>query len=149
MIPGGPIPIVEEILFGKVGALVLCLVGFFLGTVLVYYLVQWIGRSLVDRFVSEETFRKFDFLLEGKHLEWLVFLVFFLPGLPKDALTYLVSFNPKIKPMRLFLITTIGRTPATILTIFLGGSIWDGDYSLALILAGVMVLLAILGFFIK
>lgn len=72
-----------------------------------------------------------------------------MPGLPKDALTYLVSFNPKIKPMRLFLITTIGRTPATILTIFLGGSIWDGDYSLALILAGVMVLLAILGFFIK
>lgn len=83
VIPGGPIPIVEEILFGKVGALVLCLVGFFLGTVLVYYLVQWIGRSLVDRFVSEETFRKFDFLLEGKRLEWLVFLVFFFAGFAK------------------------------------------------------------------
>lgn len=133
VIPGGPVPIT----------------GFFLGTVLVYYLVQWIGRPLVDRFVSESHFKKFDFLLDGKRTELLIFLVFLLPGLPKDALTYLVSFNPKIKPMYLFFLTTLGRTPATVLTVFMGKSLWEGNYILTIVLAGVIVLLAAAGIFIK
>lgn len=149
VIPGGPVPIIGGALFGEFGALALCLAGFFLGTALVYYLVQWIGRPLVDRFVSEKHFQKFDFLQEGKRLELLVFLVFLLPGLPKDALTYLVSFNSKIKPMRLFVLTTLGRTPATVLTVFMGRGIWDGNYKMVVILAAVMVLLAVFGVGIK
>ncbi len=149
VIPGGPVPIIGGMLFGEFAALILCLVGFFLGTALVYYLVQWLGRPLVDRFVTEKHFQKFDFLMEGKRLEALVFLVFFLPGLPKDALTYLVSFNSKIKPMRLFILTTLGRTPATILTVYVGGNIWDGNFKAASILILVMVALAILGLWIK
>ena len=93
VIPGGPVPIIGGILFGQWGRLFLSLAGFFLGTVLVYYLVQWIGRPLVDRFVPESHFKKFDFLLEGKRTELLIFLVFLLPGLPKDALTLSVYFD--------------------------------------------------------
>lgn len=149
VIPGGPVPMIGGVLFGEWGALALSLAGFFLGTVLVYYLVQWIGKPLVDRFVSEKHFQKFDFLLEGKRTELLIFLVFLLPGLPKDVLTYLVSFNFRIKPMHLFLLTTLGRTPATILTVFLGGSLWDGNYILTIVLTGVILLLAFAGWMIK
>lgn len=149
VIPGGPVPMIGGVLFGEWGALALSLAGFFLGTVLVYYLVQWIGRPVVDRFVSEKHFKKFDFLLQGKRTELLIFLVFLLPGLPKDVLTYLVSFNSKIKPMHLFLLTTLGRTPATVLTVFLGGSLWDGNYVLAITLTGVIILLASVGILIK
>lgn len=149
VIPGGPVPMIGGVLFGEWGALALSLAGFFLGTVLVYYLVQWIGKPLVDRFVSEKHFQKFDFLLKGKRTELLIFLVFLLPGLPKDVLTYLVSFNSRIKPMHLFLLTTLGRTPATILTVFLGGSLWDGNYTLTIVLTGVILLLAFAGWMIK
>jgi uncharacterized membrane protein YdjX (TVP38/TMEM64 family) len=149
IIPGGPIPIIGGILFGKWGALFLSLTGFFLGTVLVYYLVQWIGRPLVDRFVSEKHFKKFEFLHNSKHLEWLILVIFLLPGLPKDVLTYLVSFDTKIKPMHLFLLTTIGRTPATILTVFLGDSLLEGNYTLTVILTGILILLAVIGYAIK
>ena len=75
--------------------------------------------------------------------------MFLLPGLPKDALTYLVSFNPKIKPMYLFILTTLGRTPATVLTVFMGKSLWEGNYGRAILLAAVILLLAVAGFFIK
>ena len=106
-------------------------------------------RCFFGRFVSESHFKKFDFLLDGKRTELLIFLVFLLPGLPKDALTYLVSFNPKIKPMYLFFLTTLGRTPATVLTVFMGKSLWEGNYILTIVLAGVIVLLAAAGIFIK
>ena len=49
VIPGGPVPIIGGILFGQWGGLFLSLAGFFLGTVLVYYLVQWIGRPQANR----------------------------------------------------------------------------------------------------
>ena len=149
VIPGGPVPIIGGILFGQWGGLFLSLAGFFLGTVLVYYLVQWIGRPLVDRFVPESHFKKFDFLLEGKRTELLIFLVFLLPGLPKDALTYLVSFNPRIKPLYLFILTTLGRTPATVLTVFMGKSLWEGNFTLEIVLAAIIVVLAVAGIFIK
>lgn len=149
VIPGGPIPMIGGVLFSEWGALALSLAGFFLGTVLVYYLVQWIGRPIVDRFVSERHFQKFDFLRHGKRTELLIFLVFLLPGLPKDVLTYLVSFHSKIKPMHLFILTTLGRTPSTVLTVFLGGSIWDGNYILAIVLFGVLLILAVTGLLIK
>ena len=133
VIPGGPVPIIGGILFGQWGGLFLSLAGFFLGTVLVYYLVQWIGRPLV----------------ESKRTELLIFLVFLLPGLPKDALTYLVSFNPRIKPLYLFILTTLGRTPATVLTVFMGKSLWEGNFTLAIVLAAIIVVLAVAGIFIK
>ena len=136
-------------LFGEWGALALCLAGFFLGTVLVYYLVQWVGKPLGDRFVSEKHFQKFDFLKNGKRLELIVFLVFLLPGLPKDALTYLVSFDSKIKPLHLFLLTTLGRAPATALTIFAGKNLWDGNYKMALIFLAAMIVLCAAGFVVK
>lgn len=149
VIPGGPIPMIGGVLFGEWGALALSLAGFFLGTVIVYYLVKWIGRPIVDRFVSEKHFKKFDFLLEERRIALLIFIVFLLPGLPKDVLTYLISFNPKVKPMHLFLLTTLGRTPATILTVFLGGSLWDGNYKLAIILSALILIFACGGFFVK
>ena len=149
VIPGGPVPIIGGILFGQWGGLFLSLAGFFLGTVLVYYLVQWVGKPLVDRFVSEKHFQKFDFLKNGKRLELIVFLVFLLPGLPKDALTYLVSFDSKIKPLHLFLLTTLGRAPATALTIFAGKNLWDGNYKMALIFLAAMIVLCAAGFVVK
>ena len=102
MIPGGPVPIIGGILFGQWGGLFLSLAGFFSGN------GSGVLSGAVDRqtagrpFCFGKPFQKFDFLLDGKRTELLIFLVFLLPGLPKDALTYLVSFNPKIKPMYLF-----------------------------------------------
>ena len=79
----------------------------------------------------------------------MIFLVFLLPGLPKDALTYLVSFNPRIKPLYLLILTTLGRTPATVLTVFMGKSLWEGNFTLAIVLAAIIVVLAVAGIFIK
>lgn len=111
VIPGGPVPIIGGLLFGEGIGLLLSMVGFFFGTVIVYYLVQKFGRPIVSLFVSEDKMQKYAYLATEKKLEVLVFALFLLPGLPKDALTYIVSFNTKIKPMRLFVLTTLARLP--------------------------------------
>ena len=149
VIPGGPVPIIGGLLFGEGIGLLLSMVGFFFGTVIVYYLVQKFGRPIVSLFVSEDKMQKYAYLATEKKLEVLVFALFLLPGLPKDALTYIVSFNTKIKPMRLFVLTTLARLPSAALSVFLGGSIWKGRYWLAVCFLFAMLLLGICGYFIK
>ena len=149
VIPGGPVPIIGGLLFGEGIGLLLSMVGFFFGTVIVYYLVQKFGRPIVSLFVSEDKMQKYAYLATEKKLEVLVFALFLLPGLPKDALTYIVSFNTKIKPMRLFVLTTLARLPSAALSVFLGGSIWNGRYWLAVCFLFAMLLLGICGYFIK
>lgn len=149
VIPGGPVPIIGGLLFGEGIGLLLSMVGFFFGTVIVYYLVQKFGCPIVSLFVSEDKMQKYAYLATEKKLEVLVFALFLLPGLPKDALTYIVSFNTKIKPMRLFVLTTLARLPSAALSVFLGGSIWKGRYWLAVCFLFAMLLLGICGYFIK
>ncbi|MGN0592712.1 MAG: TVP38/TMEM64 family protein [Ruminococcus sp.] len=148
VIPGGPIPLIGGMLFGEWMTLVICTAGCFLGTAIVYYLVQAVGKPVVNLFVSDEQLHTYKFLQNPKRLEIFVFLVFLCPGLPKDPLTYIVSLT-NIKPMHLFLLTTIGRIPALAATIWLGGSIWDRNYKLVIILAAVMAVAAVFGYFIK
>ena len=149
VIPGGPVPIIGGLLFGEGIGLLLSMVGFFFGTVIVYYLVQKFCLPIVSLFVSEDKMQKYAYLATEKKLEVLVFALFLLPGLPKDALTYIVSFNTKIKPMRLFVLTTLARLPSAALSVFLGGSIWKGRYWLAVCFLFAMLLLGICGYFIK
>ncbi len=148
-IPGGPVPMIGGAVFGTVPGILLSLAGSFLGTALVYYLVQWIGRPLLELFVKEEHLKRFAFLQNRRKMERIVFLLFLCPGLPKDALTYIVAFNKTIPPLPLFFLTTIARLPAMALTVKMGSSLWTGNWKMVALVAGIMAVVAGLGVLIQ
>jgi len=148
-IPGEPFPAIGAVLFGEDFALFLCLLGCFLGTVIVYFLVQRFGKSFVAHFVPERYYAKYNDLLNGKNLYLIIFIVFLLPGLPKDVLTYLVAFHPALKKGRFFLLTTLGRAPAIAMTIYLGKSLWSGKLGSAIAITLALIVLFALGVFAK
>lgn len=144
-IPGGPIPMIGGAVFGMVPGILLSLAGSFLGTAIVYYLVQWIGRPLLNLFVKEEHLERFAFLKNRRKMERIVFLLFLCPGLPKDALTYIVAFNKTIPPLPLFFLTTIARFPAMALTVKMGSSLWEGNWKMVALVVGILILIAAAG----
>lgn len=148
-IPGGPIPMIGGAVFGMVPGILLSLAGSFLGTAIVYYLVQWIGRPLLNLFVKEEHLERFSFLQNRRKMERIVFLLFLCPGLPKDALTYIVAFNKTIPPLPLFFLTTIARFPAMALTVKMGSSLWEGNWKMVALVIGLLILIAGLGVWIR
>ncbi len=127
LIPGEPFEIAGGILFGAVGGFFLCLLGILLGTICVFYLVRTIGKPLVNVFVSEEKFKKFKILNDETKLEALVFILFLIPGTPKDVLTYMVPLT-KIPPLRFFAITAFARMPSIIGSAVVGGNLGKGDW---------------------
>jgi len=75
----------------------LCLTGALIGTVIVYYLVRKFGKPLVFKFFPEEKFNAVKILNDDKKLTFTIFLLFLIPGTPKDFLTYIAGLT-KINP---------------------------------------------------
>ena len=87
VIPGEPLEISGGYAFGAVQGTVLCMLGAFLGSVVVFAFVRRFGRELVEIFFPREKLEKLKFLQSSPKrdaLFWLIFLcnlyfVFFPP----------------------------------------------------------------------
>lgn len=144
IIPGEPIEIVSGLLYGTVNGCLIALAGMLIGTVLIYYGVKFLGSGFVDNFINRDKFEKFKFLHDEKKLETVTFLLFFIPGTPKDILTCFMPFT-KIKPLSFFIIVTIARIPSIISSTFAGESIGNGEWVKSLIIFAITGAVGLLG----
>jgi uncharacterized membrane protein YdjX (TVP38/TMEM64 family) len=120
LVPGEPLEIGAGYAFGALPGTLLCLMGTFLGSIVVFLLVRKFGIKFVEIFFGEKKIKKLKFLENPKKRDLLIFTVFFLPGTPKDLLTYFAGLT-EIKLTTFLAITTIARIPS-ILTSTLGGN---------------------------
>lgn len=147
-IPGGALELIAGMLFGGMRGTVFSMLGAVVGTTLVYFLVKQFGRPLVHVFISENKIRRFSILNDERRLEFWVFLLFLIPGIPKDLLTYIVPLT-KMRPLRFIVLSNLARLPAIAASVFMGDSISEGRYWLCITIAGVFVLAAFIGFYVK
>ncbi len=147
-IPGGPMEIIAGMLFGVVRGSLYSLIGAFLGTLLVLLLVRCFGKKIVSFFVSDEKMQSFQILHHEKRLEALVFLLYLLPGIPKDILTYVVPLT-RIRAGHFLMIATLARTPALVASVMVGDSFTKGNYVLCAVICLVAVCLLFVGFWMK
>ena len=148
LIPGGVIQILGGVLFGNFWGTVLCFLGILIGTVVVFSVVRKFGMPVVEAFVDGKGIKRFDFLNDDRKLEATVFILFLIPGMPKDALTYIVPLT-KIKPSRFFFLSMLARTPAIILSTVFGASLSDGNIIKAVIFFAVVAILGLVGILFK
>lgn len=143
-LPGEPIEIAMGMFYGSFGGLFTCLLGIFIGSIIVYLLAKIIGLPFVRLFVKEEDFEKFKFLKDPLKVEMTVFILFFIPGTPKDALTYLSPFIP-MKKRRFFLISTIARIPSVVTSTILGDQLIEGNYLTAIVVFIITAIISVAG----
>ena len=91
-IPGEVTGFLGGYLFGKFFGVVLSTIGLTLGSYIAFVLARAFGRPLIDKFVPNGTMKRFDYLLHHKAV-FLVFLLFLIPGFPKDWLCYILGLG--------------------------------------------------------
>jgi uncharacterized membrane protein YdjX (TVP38/TMEM64 family) len=148
VIPGEPIELLSGMLYGTWGGLAICLIGVVIGTTAIFFLVRWLGYSLIDLVYNKEKFRKLKFLQNTRRLELVTFLLFFIPGTPKDILTYFAGLTP-IKPLRFILIATLARIPSIITSTYAGAKLGEGDIWRFVIIYGATLVLAVIGIIVN
>lgn len=118
-IPGEVTGFLGGYLFGKFFGVVLSTIGLTLGSYIAFTLARTFGRPLIEKFVPRSTMQRFDYLLHHKAV-FLVFLLFLIPGFPKDWLCYILGLG-HLTPTAFLVIGGTGRLFGTIL-LTLGGS---------------------------
>ena len=144
-IPGGAIEFLGGVLFGVKAGFIFSMIGLLIGSWIAFNLARIFEKIAVEKFVSEQTRKKFDYLVEHEGVI-LSFILFLLPGFPKDALCYILGLTPM--HLGIFLIiSTIGRIPGTLIATLQGAKAFDHQYYTFGILLGASALV-ILVFYI-
>ena len=133
-IPGEVTGFLGGYMYGPLLGTVLNTVGLTAGSIVAFLLARTFGRPAVDRFVDPKTMERFDFLLHHKGA-FLVFLLFLLPGFPKDYLCYILGLG-HLSLLEFVAIGASGRLFGTIMLTFGGSFLRHGRYVALSLLAG-------------
>ncbi len=147
IIPGEPIEILLGMMYGTLGGLVIALLGIALGTAAVYFAVRRFGMKFVNRFVDSKAFDKLAFLKNPAGRDSLVFLLFFIPGTPKDILTYFVPFIG-MPFFRFVIIASLARIPSVITSTLAGAELSSGNLVRSLVIFAVTGVIGLAGILI-
>lgn len=148
VIPGEVMQLAGGYVYGTFLGALYSSFGILLGSVIVFYLVRILGFSVIKMFVSQKSIEKFDFLMNSKKSEMAMFILFLIPGLPKDMLTYIAGLTP-IKPRKFFILTTAARFPALFVSSYVGCSLQNKQYTEVIIISVLAVIIFIIGYFNK
>ncbi len=147
IIPGEPFEIAGGYCFGVLWGTLLCLAGILLGSALIFMFVHKFGRYFVEIFIKKETIEKLDFLQDPTKLNTLTFIIFAIPGTPKDLLTYTVGLTDMKLPTWI-LISFFARIPSVITSVYAGQSLMKQDYLRTVIVFAVTMLISAAGIYI-
>lgn len=149
VVPGEPIEILAGMCYGGIGGLIFITFSVFVITTIVFFAVKKWGRKFVYSFCSQEKIEKIEnskLFRNPKKIEWIMIILFIIPGTPKDLLVYIAGLLP-LKPIRFILISTFARLPSVVSSTFAGSSIVAGDwkfgvfiYAITFIIVGVIIL---------
>lgn len=111
------------------------IIGVALGTVITFYLARFLGKDALHVIFGEQKFTKFVHTLNSKRSFIVLFVIFLIPGIPKDLFTYAAGVS-EIRVVPFLLLSLIGRTPAMMCSILMGSMFYNGRYT-GLIILGV------------
>ena len=121
------------------GALV-CFAGSLVGAVAIIVLVRLVGDRALALFLSRRRLDDLERFAASPRFELILFVYFLVPGLPKDLMTYAAALA-RVKPLRILLITSVGRVPSIAASVLASSLAADGDWRAAgVVLAGIVVL---------
>ena len=150
VLPGEPIEILAGMCYGGFGGLIFITISVFIITNIIFFTVRKFGRKFAYSFCNKERIEKIEnskLFKNPQKIEWIMLILFLIPGTPKDLLVYIAGLLP-LKPLRFVLISTFARLPSVISSTFAGSSLVAGDWKFSLIIYLVTFLLVGIAIFI-
>lgn len=147
-IPGEAVQIAGGYIFGVFFGTVYSTLGILAGSAAAFYMARLIGLPLVKYFVPEEKFIKLTGYINSRKSEVTIFVLFLIPGIPKDILVYAAGLTP-IKPSIFFAEILIARMPGIIGSSIIGANIYGKNYMTAVIISAAAIIFFAVGLLYK
>lgn len=147
LIPGEPLEIVGGYAFGAFEGTFLTVIGTVLGSVTVFFLVKKWGIKLCEVFFERDKLLSLKILKNKRSRNILIFLIFFLPGTPKDLITYFLGLTD-IKLSTVIFLSGIARLPSIITSTLGGDALGVKRYTTAVFVFVITLIVSATGFLI-
>lgn len=144
LIPGEFVEIASGYVFGSWIGSLLCLAGIVLGSCTTILLVRRFGSRFVYAFYPKEKIDALPIINDPPKRNLLTFLLFVIPGTPKDLFTYAIGLTDMSIPLYIAL-TTAARFPSVILSTLSGDAVGTKDYRMAVIFVVVTAIVSGVG----
>ncbi len=146
VLPAEALEVGAGVLYGTLGGFLACIAGHTAGSLVNYAVGRWLGAGMLAVFVKPEKLEKARGLVTGARADLVVFLLYFIPGVPKDALAYAAGLS-RYPFVRFLLLSTIARIPSVISSTFVGSRLAAGDTGMAVIVFAAVAVVAVPAFF--
>jgi uncharacterized membrane protein YdjX (TVP38/TMEM64 family) len=147
-IPGEAVQIAGGYIFGVFLGTLYSIAGILAGSMTAFYMARIVGLPLVKYFVPQEKFKSIAHRINSQKSEVAIFILFLIPGIPKDILVYVCGVTP-INPLKFFAVILIARLPGIIGSSIIGANIFGKNYIAAIILSIAAAILFIIGLLLK
>lgn len=148
VIPGEVVQIAGGYLFGTVLGSIYSVLGITIGSLICFVIVRFLGYNFVRSIVTDESLKKFDNIINNPKSEIVLFLLFFIPGMPKDVLSYIAGITP-IRFYNFFIIALFARLPGIVFSAYIGANLESRNYFVALVVSFIAIILFFIGVYKK
>lgn len=151
LIPGEVVQIASGYLYGVGGGVMLSVAGIMIGSVVNFAVGRYLGRPFVAAVVGPRRLQKIDAIVGRQPTHVGYFLLFVIPGLPKDVLGYLGgAAGPRALTVTTFIVySMVGRLPGIIGSAAIGHSAAAGYPRLAIALLAAAAVALIVGLLMR
>ena len=142
IIPGQPIQFASSYFYGVLGGFLISLVGALIGTVITYYLAKFLGNDALHVIFGEEKVKSYVRKLNSSRAYVIIFLLYLIPGIPKDVTSYIAGIsNIRLRPF--IFLSILGRSPGVLESLLFGTFLAHRNYLgiAMLIIASIIILL--------
>ena len=143
-IPGEPVELAAGYAFGVLEGTLLTLLGFLIGSWMVFALVRRFGVKLVEVFFPSSKIREFRFLTNPKNTKVIAFLLMLIPGTPKDFLSYFAGLT-RLTTWQWLGIVAVGRIPSLLTSVLTGAAAGTENYVLSAVMLGITAVISAIG----
>lgn len=146
IIPGEPIEILAGMCYGPIWGTVFIMASAGIISTIIFFLVRKYGKRFVYNFCDKEKVAKIEnskLFKNPNKIEMIMFILFLLPGTPKDLLVYIAGLLP-INPVKFVIISVFARFPSVISSTLAGANLAVGDWKKSIVMYLAIVLVAII-----
>jgi Uncharacterized conserved protein len=147
VLPGEPVELLVGFLYGAFGGMTLCLAGIAAGTSIVFLIAGLFGKKYAEK-LNDPKYKKLAFLHDPVKRDAMFFVLFLIPGTPKDLLTYIAPITG-IGFVRFVAISCIARIPSVISSTYVGANLSRGNYLFSAIIFAATALFGLVGIYVN
>lgn len=143
-IPGEPVEILAGALYGADGGLAICLLGSMAASTVIFRMSKRFGKRLLYFLFGKRKVENWKWLQDSQKSNLVTFILFFIPGTPKDMLTYIVGIT-EMSTIKFIFISTLARIPSVLSSTIIGSTMCQDTWEISLVVFLVTGTIGIIG----